>query len=193
MAAVMFVKQFDASFLPLLVQDINGGLEGAAGKTGTLLAFCGIAGVVSGFLLGWLADRVAPAKIGKWSAIMAGLLIFPQAFVSGMGALFGLRFGMVFAGGGLEPVLQIWLSKMAPERCRGLLFGWSASARAMGWFLAPLTGGAVVGFLGLRWLYVFSGLLYLLLVPVIIWTVKRIGDRHPAEIPETPLVVSERP
>lgn len=192
MSSVMYVKQFDASFLPLLVQDINGKLEGASMKTGSLLAVCGVAGVLSGFILGWLSDIVSPARIGKWSAFAAAMLIIPQAFIVGMGMLFGLRFGMVFASGGLEPVLQIWLSRMAPEKSKGLLFGWSASARSLGWFLAPLTGGVIVSTLGLRWLYVFAGVLYLLLIPLIAWTVRRLDERTPSE-EEEPIIVSERP
>jgi len=197
MTAVMFVKQFDASFLPLLVQELNGGLSGAALKTGMLMAFCGMAGVLSGFILGWLADRVSPAKIGLWSAVAAGLLIIPQAFVWSLGPLFGLRFGMVFAAGGLEPILQIWLSKMVPERSRGLLFGWAGTARSIGWFLAPLAGGAVVGFFGIRTLYIVSGLLYLMLIPLILWTVRKLdgqtpSDDAPDEDMQTHTMVSEK-
>ena len=192
MTAVMFVKQFDSSFLPLLVQDINGKLEGASLKTGSLLAVCGGAGVISGLTLGWLADRFSPASIGKWSALAAGALIIPQAFAGCMGMLFGLRFGMVFASGGLEPVLQIWLSRMAPERSRGLLFGWSASARSLGWFMAPLAGGAVVSFFGLRWLYIVAGFLYLLLIPIIAWTARRLRNQIPSDEAEETIIVSEK-
>lgn len=196
MTTVMFVRQFDNSFIPLLVQDIHGRLEGAAVRTGTLFAICGMAGVLSGFILGWLADRVSPAKIGKWSAFCAGLLMIPQAFAGSMGTLFGARFGMVFAAGGLDPVLQIWLAKKTPEKCRGLIFGWSASARALGWFFAPLAGGLVASAFGLRYVFFFAPVLYFLLVICIGATVKRIASQEPGEDveeEEEQTLVSERP
>ncbi len=174
LAAVMFVKQFDSSYLPLLVQDIHGGLDGVSIVAGNLYAACGVAGVLAGFILGWLADRVSPAKIGKWSAFAAAVLMVPQAFAIAMPTLFFARFGMVFASGGLEPLLQIWLSKTTPESCRGLIFGWSASARSLGWFFAPLFGGVAASFLGLHWVFLCAGLLYLLLIPCIALTVRKL-------------------
>ena len=174
MMAVMFVRQFDSSFVPLLVQKIHGGIEGAAFKTGTLFALCGLAGVLSGISLGWLADRTSPARIGKWSALFAGLMLFPQAFAGSLGMLYAARFGMVFAGGGLDPVLQIWLAKMTPEKSRGLIFGWSASARSFGWFFAPLAGGLVANMLGLEYIFICGGFLYLSLIYLIARTVRKL-------------------
>jgi len=174
LAGVMFVKQFDTSYLPLLVQNIHGMLKGASILTGNLYSVCGVAGVLAGFILGWLADRVSPAKIGKWSAFAAGLLMIPQAFALGMPMLFCARFGMVFAAGGLEPLLQIWLSKTTPQSCRGLIFGWSASARSLGWFMAPLCGGVVASSLGIHWVFLCSCFLYMLLIPAIAMTVRRL-------------------
>ena len=196
MAAVMFVRQFDTSFVPLLVQKIHGGLEGAAFKTGTLFALCGMAGVLSGVLLGCLADRVSPAGIGKWSALFAGLLMIPQAFASSLHMLFAARFGMVFAAGGLDPVLQIWLSKMTPEKSRGLIFGWSATARSLGWFFAPLAGGLVASAIGLEYIFICGGMLYLLLIFLIERTFRKLEPpkTEPTDVElEQQTIIVERP
>jgi DHA1 family multidrug resistance protein-like MFS transporter len=195
MSSVMFVRQFDTSFVPLLVQRIHGGLEGAAFISGTLFAVCGIAGVLSGIILGWLSDRVSPGNIGKWSALAAGLLILPQGFTTCLGFLFIERFGMVFASGGLEPVMQIWLCKMTPEKSRGLIFGWAASARALGWFFAPLLSGAIASIFGLSYVFFCGSICYIILFVLIVRTVKKLNkpETQPsdAEI-ESPSIVPDR-
>lgn len=196
MTAVMFSRQFDASFVPLLVQQIHGKIEGAALRTGMLFALCGLAGVFSGISLGWLADRVSPGRIGKWSAFFAGLMMLPQAFVGSMGLLFPIRFGMIFAAGGLDPVLQIWLCKMTPAQSRGLIFGWSATARAVGWVFAPLAGGFVAGSLGIRYIFIIGPLFYFILIFLISRTVRKIesnsnGKIHP-DAPIPPEMITEK-
>lgn len=181
MAAVVFVTSFGMAYVPLLVQEIHGGLQGASFRTGTLFAVCGVAGILSGIGIGWLADRMSPPKIGIWSALAAGALTLPQAFVHTLGMLFGLRFAMTFAAGGLDPVFQIWLSKVTPKECQGLIFGWSATARYLGMALAPLAGCAAVEAVGLRGLFIWGGVLYGVLGVVIAVTVRRMGPTSGAQ------------
>lgn len=184
MSSVMFVRQFDSSFVPLLVQRIHGGLEGAAFISGMLFSVCGIAGMLSGIVLGWLSDRVSPGKIGKWSALIAALLILPQGFTTGIGLLFVERFGLFFASGGLEPVLQIWLCKMTPEKSRGLIFGWAASARSLGWFFAPLVSGAIASLFDLSYIFIVGSVCYVILFFLIIRTVKKLNKPETAPTDE---------
>ncbi len=176
MGMVMFCRQFDSSFIPLFVQDINGSLEGASAWTGALQAFCGIAGVLSGFLLGYLADRYPPGLIAVGSALITACFMFSLTFAHSMMFLFSARFAMIFASSGLDPALQIWLCRKTIPQTRGLIFGWAASARSFGWFLAPLTGGFVTKYFGLRALFLV-GPVFFLIVMFLIWrTMKRFSD-----------------
>jgi DHA1 family multidrug resistance protein-like MFS transporter len=182
MATVMFVVQFDSAYIPLFVQEIHGTLQGAAFWTGSLFACSAIAGAAAGLAMGWLADRVSAPTIGRWSAIAAGILMLPVACVHSMGALIALRFGTTFASGGLDPAFQIWLSKVTPNRYRGAVFGWSATARYLGMSLAPLAGGLVATALGLRGLFVCGAILYMLLAVVLTLVARRIAappEPHP--------------
>jgi len=172
-AAVMFARQFDVSFLALLVQNVNGGLQGAASITGLLMGVCGVAGVFSGVLVGWITDRRPVTWIGALAAALAGIAMIPQAFLMSVPALFGVRFLMTFASGGLEPFLQICLTRITPEGKRGLLFGFFATARSIGWFTAPLLAGVTVSLCGLRSLFVIGGLIYWLLIPLFFWAMLR--------------------
>ena len=144
MGIVMLARQFDVSFLPLLVQEIHGSINGASAWTGALSAVAGTAGALSGFLLGWLADRISPGKLAVVTACMAGAFMLSLHFVHGFLMLFIMRFLMIFCSSGLDPALQIWLSQRTPVESRGLIFGWGCSIRSCGNFTAPLAAGVVV-------------------------------------------------
>lgn len=168
-----FVRQFDVSFLPLLVQEIHGGLAGASIRTGALNAAGGIAGMLAALVLGRMADRRSPARMVIALAIGAGLLMAPQAWAGSFGLLFPVRFLMVFCTGGMDPVMQIWLTRITPVQRRGSVFGWAGTMRSLGWFLAPLGSGLVAAHFGIRSIFVVGALLFLLVLPVLRWTERR--------------------
>ncbi len=172
--AMALVRQFDAAMLPLLVQEIHGSIRGVSVWTGSLNAVGGIAGLLAGPLLGRLADRVHPPRIGKLSAAGAGLLMIPQGFAHALLPLFAARAGMVFCAGGLDPVFQIWLSKITPAHKRGSVFGWSATARSIGWVIAPLVSGLFATHYGIHAVFFLGAGLYFALIPMIGWVVRRL-------------------
>ncbi|MGN0871918.1 MAG: MFS transporter [Victivallales bacterium] len=90
--------------------------------------------------------------------------------------LFSTRFAMIFASSGLDPALQIWLCRKTIPQTRGLIFGWAASARSFGWFLAPLTGGIVTKNLGIRWLFVVGPLFFIVIMLLIMRVMRRFSD-----------------
>jgi len=167
MAAMGFVLQFDGAWLPLLVQEIHGSLKGAAFWTGSLAATGGIAGFLAGPIIGRIADRIAPPRIGKISACGAGLMMIVVGFAHGFFQLFTGRFGAIFFAGGLDPVLQIWLAKTTPASSRGFIFGWAVTARSLGWMLAPLVSGTVACIFGLRSVFFAAAAFFFLLIPLI--------------------------
>jgi len=178
-AFMSFTRQFDRAFLPLLVQEIHGKLEGASTWTGSIGAVAGIAGLMSGILMGALADKISPAKIGTWSALAAGMMMIPMGLAHSFPLLFISRFGLMFAAGGLDPVFQIWLTKITPRKSRSLVFGWAATFKCVGWFFAPLCCGAVAAFFGLRTIYFVGAGLYFALILVIIVVVKKLLKQAP--------------
>jgi len=166
-----FVTQFDSPFMPVLVEAVLvesvRSADNAATWTGVIASLAACAGILSGTALGWLADRWTARKVATLSALMAGLLLLPQALAGSLGVLMAARFGMVFFAGGLDPVFQIWLAKSTPDRQRGLLFGWATSAKSLGWSVSALLSGAVAASCGVRWVFVVSAVLFLLLIPAI--------------------------
>lgn len=173
-----FTRQFDRAFLPLLVQEIHGSIKGASTWTGSLSATVCVAGIISGILMGSLADKFSPGKIGIWSAIGAACMMVPMGLAYTFPILFIARFMLMFCAGGLDPVFQIWLSKSTPKKSRGLIFGWSATAKSLGWFFAPLCSGVVAAFFGLRTIYFVGAGIYLILVFMIYFIVKKYINKN---------------
>jgi MFS transporter, DHA1 family, multidrug resistance protein len=160
-----FAGRFDAPFMPLLVETINGP-DRAATWTGIIASMSAVTGIFAGPLLGCLADRWSPQKVAMWSTGLAGLLMIPQGLATSL-LMFGIaRLGMVFFASGLMSVFQIWLAKSTPDSQRGTLFGWATSAKSCGWFLSSLVGGAVAMNLGVRWVFFSGALVFIALVPL---------------------------
>lgn len=176
--AVSFARQFDMAMMPLLVQDIHGSLDGVSIRTGALFAVSGVAGLLSGVFLGRLADRIHPSRIGYFSALGAGLSMIPQGLATMVWMLFPARFAMVFCGGGLEAMSQIWLAKVTPQKQKGAIFGWAATARAIGWVAAPLCSGAIAAGYGIRVVFYVGAGLFFLMIPMILFTVRRLAGQN---------------
>ena len=183
MGFMAFSRQFDQAMFPLFVQDVKGTLKGAALWTGSLHAIGSVAALLSGILLGWLADRVPPSTIGKYSALVAGVLMVPHALATGFLHLSLVRFAILFCAGGLDPVFQIWLARATPEKNRGILFGWALTFKSVGWTLAPLVSGAAASLFGLRSVFFLGSAFFLLLIPMITFVVRQMGTaRRPAAV-----------
>ncbi len=162
-----FVVNVEKPWIPLLVRAIHGSVDGAAAWTGFLFAACSIAGFLAGPLLGMLADKMSSAHLARYCALGSGILMIPVAFASGFPALFMFKFGAAFFGGGIDPMMQVWLARTTSASQRGLVFGWAATARSLGWLLAPVVGGAVAATLGVRPVFAVTAVLLMLLYPVI--------------------------
>ena len=162
-----FVRQFDKAWLPLLVQEIHGTLQGASLRSGMLLAIGGIGGFLGGPLIGRFADRYPPPRIGKISSLFAGFTMVLLAVSPSLLWLSLTQFGVIFFAGGLDPVFQIWLSKSTARQHQGFVFGWSVTAKSVGWIAAPVVSGAVAWMGGVRAVFLVCALCYLLLIPVI--------------------------
>lgn len=177
LAMIAGVRHFDLPMMPLLVQEIHG-KEGVSFWTGLLFAVSGVAGLLSGFILGRMADRVHPSRIGKLTAVGAGLMMIPQGLAQSLPVLFSARFAMMFCSGGLEPVIHVWLAKVTPQKSRGFIFGWASSARSIGWVIAPLMSGVIAAGYNVRMIYFVGAAFFLLLIPIIAWAVRRMPEEE---------------
>ena len=180
LGAMSFTRQFETSFFPLLIQQMLGTLRGAALRTGALSAIAAGAGFMAGIFFGRLADHFRPAKIAQFAVVFGGLFMIFHGMAQTFVLVGTARFAMTFCAGGLDPLFQSWLAKETPPAKRGAVFGWSATARSAGWFIAPLVSGLVASGYGIRAIYFVGAVLYLLLLPLISWVARQLAaDARP--------------
>jgi MFS transporter, DHA1 family, multidrug resistance protein len=162
-------RMYDGPIFPLYVQQIHGKLEGASRLTGLISGIAAVGAALAGLILGRLSDRVSTPLIGKFSAVGAGILVMGIGLFPVIGIITPIRLMLSFCAGGLDPVFQVWLSRVTPPQKRGTIFGWGVTARSIGWALAQMLSGAVTVAYGFTWAYFVNCLLYLSLVPLIHW------------------------
>lgn len=157
--------------MALLVEEILGGIKGAARYTGIVSAAASIGGFLAGLCMGWLCDRIAPRKL------LLPILIFSAAFTAAMALakdinmLIVCRFLAAFAICGIQPALQLMLTKITRTELRGTYFGWSGSVNTAGGIICSLLGGTVVWFCGIRGVYIASAAIIAIMIPILIPTV----------------------
>lgn len=167
--AIALVRQFDMAFLPLLVQEIFGSLDGVSLWSGALYACSGVAGLLAGLTTGWLSDHFNPLRLVIVAAVLAAAMSAGLMVIHSFAVLFPVRFFMVLCAGALEPALNVWLAKRVPAARQGVAFGLASTTRSIGWAIGPLLAGAVaavnlravfgvasIGFLGLAVLFAFG-------------------------------------
>ena len=170
--AVSLARQFDLSFLPLLVQDIHGKLDADVALWNGLVNACGsVAGLMAGVLTGWLADRMRPFALMVAGAAMAAVFSGSQMEVASFAVLFPVRFFTIFGAGTLEPALNAWIARHVEEGRQGVVFGLSSTARSVGWSIGPLLAGAVATW-RLRAVFGVSCGAYLLLGAACLWMLR---------------------
>lgn len=160
-------RSFDRPILPLYVQEIHGRLAGAARWTGALNGMAAVGATLSGLLLGRLSDRIAPPLIGKLSALGAGVFMVLMGVYPSFAVIFPARFFLAFCAGGLDPVFQVWLSRVTHESKRGTIFGWGVSFKAAGMALSPLLSGWIAVHLSIPMVYFVAPVLFWFLLPLI--------------------------
>ena len=159
-----YVQQIDAPFLPLLVKDVlQSGNHEAMKWNGFLGGAAAAAGMVGGFALGYLSDRISGHIVGIACAVLGAMFILPQSWCTSLNWLFAERMAMIFFVAGLSPVMQSWLSLTTAQKERGAMFGYATSARSLGWLIGGAVGAAVTGFWGTRSVFASAAVSLLLL------------------------------
>lgn len=148
-----FSRALPVPFLPLYVQEMLGGLEGAASTTGLLSAARGVATALAAVTITRFGDRRPKMLVVTVLLLCASVLSIPLAFVPSLGLFTVLIVLATFFLGGIEPLLQAQVSTLAPPRRRGFFFGIQTTVGNVGWFAAPLVGSAVSITFGLNMVF----------------------------------------
>jgi len=147
---------------PLLVKEIAAAGLGVATQAGLISATAGVAAVLAGIAVGRLADRGKPFVIGMFCASLAGVFLFPQGFMPTVWSIIPLVFFADFFSAGVDPIMNILLSRRVPVERRGTAFGLSGSARAVGWSIGAMLGGILAAYLDFKAVFINAAVLFLI-------------------------------
>ena len=175
-ALCSLASHIDTAVWPLLVQKLNGGVEGAAAILGSVGALASLAGIFAGTVWGMASDRWGSVRIGLLCSVLAALLCLPYLFAESIGIspLYPAAFAMAFVVAGLDPVFQVWLSRNTLAENRGAIFGFAFTARSLGWAAGPMMGSSIAASTTLTNAYFGRMAGFLLLIPVVWWAGARV-------------------
>ena len=161
----------DTATFPLLIQELNGGLEGAARIVGDVNALAGISFALGGMLCGWCADRFGVYRMLVSTSLMAafGSIVMCYIYELGLSYIYMIVLLLSFIMAGIDPVLQVLLSKETPTDLRGRVFGFAATARSVGWLFGPMLGSAVAVQSDFAQVYWLRLVCVVLMLPIMVW------------------------
>ena len=147
--AVAFARHCDLPMVTFVVEEIARatGIEDIESWNGLAFGVFSVGAFVAGVTLGHATDRLKPTTFAALCASGAMVMLLPQALATTLPVFVVSRGVMALFAGGLDIVFYTWLSRVTPPEGRGSVFGWAVTAKALGWFSAPLIGST----LGVAW------------------------------------------
>ncbi len=127
--------------------------------SGLTMSAAALGSILSASRLGKLADRVGHWQVIIVTLAISALLLIPQAFVTAGWQLVVLRFFMGLALGGLMPCVTSIIRHSVPDTVVGRVLGYATSSNFVGQVAGPLLGGFVGGHIGMRAVFLGTGLL----------------------------------
>lgn len=163
MLALLLIVQMAAMVLqPLItlyVAELQGGLEGAVLTSGLVFSLAGIAGAIAAPLWGRLGQRAGFLKILVIGFIAAGVVNACQYFVADIWRFGALQFAFGLSIAAIFPAINTLVVTNTDPGFRGRAFGLTMSANQVGAMIGPLLGGLASSWLGIKLIFVCTGVL----------------------------------
>lgn len=142
---------------------------------GMAVSVTGFGSALTAPVLGRMADRVGykPVLLGALAA--TSLAILPQAWVTSSWQYLALRFLQGLCVGGVQPAAYAIIGRVAPRDQQSTAYGLTVSATSIGHFCGPLLSGLVASALGLRPVFIYTGILVAVNAMWVTFAVRRVG------------------
>lgn len=165
-----FVQMGGRPILPLYIEELGNYTDvRAASLSGLSFGLMGLTSAISSMLLGRRGDRVGHHKI-LVACLIGGVITYvPMAAVMSAWQVVVLQGLFGFAAGGLLPATNAIIAASTPADRRGAVFGFTASAGAMGAFAGPLVGSGLAASFGFRYAFAFLAIILIVAATVIVW------------------------
>lgn len=142
----------------LYVQQMVGAVPNIATLAGIAFSITGVANVISAPFLGNRSDEIGYRRVLLICLLGGTLTTLPQGFTDNYWVFTAERFAVGLFIGGLLPTANALVGRLVARSDRGAVYGMTSSAMFLGNSLGPLLGGAVAASMGLRWVFVMTGL-----------------------------------
>ncbi|WP_233713511.1 MFS transporter [Lederbergia citri] len=126
---------------------------------------------------GKLGDSIGYEKVLLLLLVLAAILIIPQALVTELWQLVGLRFLYGMAVGGMIPCITAYIRIEAPLEMQGEILGYNQSFRFLGNVIGPALGGFVAGHAGISSVFYVTGGLFLVAFGILWWNLRHEQQR----------------
>ena len=149
--------------ITLYVNELMGSTGGASiTVSGWIFSLAGIAGIIASPYWGKRGQRNGFVKTLCLVLFCAGGVNLCQIFVSNIWQFAAIQFiyGLFLAGA--VPNINATLVEVTPQDVRGRAFGLTTSAQQFGGVAGPLLGGLLGGFVPIKFVLVFTGVVLLL-------------------------------
>ncbi|MBK3496191.1 MFS transporter [Viridibacillus sp. YIM B01967] len=166
--------------LSLYVSDLTTS-EQVAFLAGLTFSAAGIGNLLFARFWGRLGDQIGYEKVLTILLAIAVIFIIPQAFVTSLWQLIGLRLLFGIAVGGLIPTTTALIRREAPIDIQGEVMGYNTSFRFLGNIIGPLFGGIVSGFIGISSVFYVTGTLFFIAFIILKWT-RKLPRQHLEDI-----------
>jgi DHA1 family multidrug resistance protein-like MFS transporter len=147
---------------PLFIQSLLAPGAPVGTVTGVIAGLVSASSIASALWVSRLTDGAGARRVLRISLLGAGLLLLPQAFVTGIWQLMLLQTLMGIALGGITPTLSTLLGRYAQAGEEGAIFGLDNSITSAARAAAPILGAGIAVWFDLRAAFAASGMIFLL-------------------------------
>ena len=150
------------AILAFFVEDLITNQDQLNSTVGLMMGITSATATVTAVFLGKLGDRTSHRVILIVTTLVMGILYLPQAFVTATWQLLVLQALTGIALGGIIPSIAALLANYTKPGHEGAAYGLDNSINAAGRAVAPLAGGMIASWFGLRATFTTTGILFLL-------------------------------
>ncbi|MGL4453250.1 MAG: multidrug efflux MFS transporter [Sarcina sp.] len=151
------------SIEPMMTEYINlltGNIKDLALISGLAFSITGLGSIIASPVLGRLSDKIGTKQIILIAVIASAIIYIPQAFVSNVWELTGLRLILGFATAGIVPGINAMIKRATSEELTARTLGFSMMFQYVGMFIGSFLGGQIAAFLGIKYIFfITAGLL----------------------------------
>lgn len=142
-------------------------------------------------LFGRVGDRVGHKVVLLTATFACGVFLIPHYFVQSYAQFFVLRMLATAPSAAIYPTTAALAAAQMPRSRYGGTYGVLVSANTLAASVGPIVGGVLAAFVGIRWVYVWTGI-WTLAAAVWGWRVVTGTPEQPQEGDEVGAMVGER-